>query len=271
MFNQPIGLCTSRWLLLLRVRASLWEHGWEQISSFRWWRFSWNGGIFWFRQHSNIRVLQSLKNFGVFNLTSFFFFYSSSQQCLKWLLQNIVEWRFSDYLSLPTKWSLRNLKKEMALIMPVTLKFFKMSNSLGKWILFYLNIPSVFYSSGMLLFCCRTQKYFCGYWLSISCTKNWNDSVLIFFSRSIFCYRKNVLALVKEFISKENIGKYLDNLPDVNFDYKRRKSLKSKADDSQVGGVSTSVLYLGVATIAVCIVINFLKRSKWTNVWSDIR
>ena len=83
-----------------------------------------------------------------------------------------------------------------------------------------------------------------------------------FFSRSIFIRRKNVLALVKEFISKENIGKYLDNLPDVKFDYKRRKSLKSKADGSQIGGVSTSILCLGVATIAVCMVINFVKRSK---------
>lgn len=83
-----------------------------------------------------------------------------------------------------------------------------------------------------------------------------------FFSRSILTRRKNVLALVKEFISKENIGKYLDNLPDVKFDHKRRLYLKSKADDSQIGGVSTSVLCLGVATIAVCMIINFVKRSK---------
>lgn len=205
-----------------------------------------------------------MKNFGVFNLISFFFFYSSSQQYLKWLLQNIVEWRFSDYLLLPTKWSLRNVKKEMAQIMPVTLKFFKMSNSQGKWIFLYLIFPEAFNFLGSELFCCGIQVFFCVYRLSLIMYTH-------FFSRSIFIRRKNVLALVKEFISKENIGKYLDNLPDVKFDYKRRKSLKSKADGSQIGGVSTSILCLGVATIAVCMVINFAKRSKWTNVWSEIR
>ena len=83
-----------------------------------------------------------------------------------------------------------------------------------------------------------------------------------FLSRPIFYHRKNVLALVKEFISKENIGKYLENLPDVKFDYKRRKSLKLKANDSQIGGVSTSALYLGVAIIAVCMAFIYGKRCK---------
>lgn len=180
VLNQPIGLCSSRWLLLLCVWASLWEHGWKQISSFRWWRFCWNGEILQVLQHFYIWVLQYVKKIVIFNLISFLYFYSSSQQYQKWLLQNIVEWRFSDYLSLPTKWSLRNAKKEMALIMPVTLKFSKMSNSLGKWIFLSIIFLSVFHSK--CSFFVEGLKYVL---TNIDClflrTKNWNDSVFISF------------------------------------------------------------------------------------------
>jgi hypothetical protein len=76
------------------------------------------------------------------------------------------------------------------------------------------------------------------------------------------CCRKNVLALVKAFISKENIGKYLDNLPDVNYDFNARKPSKSKVSSNQLGEVGTFVFYLSVATIAVCMVLNLIKATK---------
>ena len=43
--SLPIGLCSPRWLLLLCVWTSLWEHGRKQISSVRGWRFCWNGEV----------------------------------------------------------------------------------------------------------------------------------------------------------------------------------------------------------------------------------
>ena len=100
--------------------------------------------------------------------------------------------------------------------------------------------------------------------LNISCTHQLCNHLHLHLSPpSKNCCRKNVLALVKAFISKENIGKYLDDLPDVNYDFKTRKPSKSKVNSNQLGEVGTFVFYLSVATIAVCMVLNLIKATKW--------
>jgi hypothetical protein len=43
---------------------------------------------------------------------------------------------------------------------------------------------------------------------------------------SVNLYRRNVLSLVKLFISKKYIGEYLDKLPEVNYEFKKNKGMQ---------------------------------------------
>ena len=71
--------------------------------------------------------------------------------------------------------------------------------------------------------------------------------------------RKNVLALVKAFITKENIGKYLDDLPNVSYDFSTKKTKKVTVSYSEM---STYVLCVSVTTVAACMVFNICKSNK---------
>jgi hypothetical protein len=70
-----------------------------------------------------------------------------------------------------------------------------------------------------------------------------------------------VLALVKAFITKENIGKYLDDLPDVKYDFKAKPTMGLSRSPS-LADIGAGVYYLSVTTVAVCMVINLLKSNK---------
>lgn len=70
-----------------------------------------------------------------------------------------------------------------------------------------------------------------------------------------------MLALVKAFITKDNIGKYLDDLPDVKYDFKA-KPVREISRAPSMADIGTGVYYLSVTTVAVCMVINLLKSNK---------
>jgi hypothetical protein len=70
-----------------------------------------------------------------------------------------------------------------------------------------------------------------------------------------------VLALVKAFITKANIGKYLDDLPDVKYDFKA-KPTKGISRSPSIADIGAGVYYLSVTAVAVCMVINLLKSNK---------
>lgn len=72
---------------------------------------------------------------------------------------------------------------------------------------------------------------------------------------------KNVLALVKAFITKEKIGKYLDDLPDVKYDFKAKPG-KETSRSPTIADIGAGIYYLSVTTVAVCMVINLLKSNK---------
>ena len=64
---------------------------------------------------------------------------------------------------------------------------------------------------------------------------------------------------MKAFITKENIGKYLDDLPNVSYDFSGKKTKKVNISYSEM---STYVLCVSVTTVAACMVFNICKSSK---------
>ena len=68
-----------------------------------------------------------------------------------------------------------------------------------------------------------------------------------------------VLALVKAFITKKNIGKYLDDLPEVSYDFTRKKTERATFTYSEVGSY---IYYLSVTTVAACMLFNIVKSNK---------
>lgn len=68
---------------------------------------------------------------------------------------------------------------------------------------------------------------------------------------------KNVLNLVKAFITKENIGKYLEELPDVSYEFAGKRDKKYVFPLPEV----RSFFYiLSISTVAACVVFNVLKK-----------
>ena len=64
---------------------------------------------------------------------------------------------------------------------------------------------------------------------------------------------------MKAFITKENIGKYLDDLPSVSYEFSTKKR---RTNSFSYSGMGYFIFCLSVATVAACIVFNNVRSNK---------